>query len=327
MFDQKNVLIGLTAFFALAFGSAWYSNAEESSNGATSGKDIKIAILVKTLSNPYWLMLQAGANAGAKETSSSVITTGSQSELDIQGQINRVRSLITQHISAIGISPNSPAQLQPVLQQAVDASIPVIVVDTDIPNWNQKTSFIGTNNYEAGVIAGKFIASHDPQARLAIIGGTPGNPATDDRVAGLKKALEGSGVQLVAELTGYSDRSKAVTCMSDILQGHPNVNAVFAPADTMGLGIVQAIKSAGRKPADFTIVSVDGTPEGTQSILADELTASVAQNPFLMGKAAVETAVAKIQGKKFQTHIDTGASLITKSNAGPYLDKLNSELK
>jgi ribose transport system substrate-binding protein len=325
----KRIRMGLlaTAASLILGGTLLPIAARSASYDVQADKKIRVAVLVKTLSNPYWLMLQAGAEAAAKETGARVVVTGSQSELDIEGQIDRVRSLITQHVNVIAISPNSAAQLQPVLQQAVDAGIPVILIDTDIANWNKKISFIGTDNYQAGVVAGKFVASKDPQGNIAIIGGTPGNPATDSRVAGLKDALKGVGVHYVSNLSAFSDRSRAVTATSDTLQAHPNVNVIFAPADNMALGAVQAIIAAGKKPSDFEIVSVDGTPEGVKSILSGGLTATIAQNPYLMGKDAVEMAVAKVHGKAVPARIDTGAVLVTKKNAASFLSTLTNELE
>jgi ribose transport system substrate-binding protein len=322
----RRSLLVTVASFCLGLGLLPISGAKAADADAQANEKIRVAVLVKTLSNPYWLMLKAGAEAAAKETGANVVVTGSQSELDIQGQIDRVRSLITQHVNVIVISPNSAAQLQPVLQQAVNAGIPVILIDTDIADWHQKLSFIGTDNYQAGVVAGKFIASVAPTGSLAIIGGTPGNPATDSRVAGLKKALTGVGVHYVSELSAYSDRSRAVTATSDTLEAHPDTNVIFAPADNMALGAVQAILATGKKTSNFTVVSVDGTPEGAKSILNGGLTATVAQNPYLMGKDAVEMAVAKVHGKPVPRRIDTGAVLVTKKNATSFLATLTKEL-
>jgi ribose transport system substrate-binding protein len=102
---------------------------------------------------------------------------------------------------------------------------------------------------------------------------------------------------------------------------------MFAPADNMALGATQAVIGAGKKPSDFEIVGVDGTPEGVQSILNGGMTATIAQNPYLMGKDAVEMAVAKVHGQPVPTRIDTGAVLVTKANAASFLSTLTKELK
>lgn len=323
MRKHSRPVLALLAAIPLLLGSTLLTSPAE----AQSGKRIRVAILVKTLSNPYWLMLQAGAEAAGRETGARVIVSGSQSELDVQGQINRVRSMITQHVDLIGISPNSGPQLQPVLEQAVAAGIPVILIDTDIPKWSGRTSFIGTDNYQAGVVAGQYVSKTKSGGNLAIIGGTPGNVATESRVAGLKEALKASAIHYVSELAAYSDRSRAVTATSDTLQAHHDVNVIFAPADNMALGTVEAIKAANRNPSSFTIVGVDGTPEGVQSIIDGGITATVAQNPYAMGKDTVEMAIKKLKGGSIPTRIDTGVVLVTKDNAAGFLATLNKEMK
>ena len=79
------------------------------------------------------------------------------SATDDEGEINAIESMVTQGVQAIVITPTSP-NVQDALQEAVDAGIPVILVDNDIPDWDAKTSVVATDNHAGGVLAGQFMA-------------------------------------------------------------------------------------------------------------------------------------------------------------------------
>lgn len=313
--------IVLTAAAALVLTGCSASGSADSG----SSREKTIGVVYKDASNPYWIQAENGAKAEAKKDGVKLIIQSPTNEQAIQEQIDKIRALITQGVDGLMVSPNSPKQLQPVLEEAVNQGIPVALIDTGIPGWNGQLTTIGTDNYDAGKIAGEYIAKHNKSGNVAILDGLPGNPATDDRVRAFKAAIKGTNIKVVTDLSANSSGPDAVNVMSDMLQAHPDINIVFAPADVMALGAVSAIKTAGLDPKDFQVVGVDGTRDGANSIKSGGLTATVAQYPYKMGEDGVKSMLKKIKGGTVKKRVDTGADLIDSSNVSDYISSLNHE--
>jgi ribose transport system substrate-binding protein len=220
---------------------------------------------------------------------------------------------LTKQVDALAVAPTAPDQLKPVLERASE-QIPVLLVDTDILSWDGKTIYIGTDNVEGGKVAGKYIIDQLKGSRsLALMNGVPGATSGEDRIAGMK----GSDIEVLAEVAADFDRAKGVSAMEAILRNNPDVNAVFA---------ANVLKSRG-KTDDILLVGYDGTEEATQVILKDEgIAATVAQDPYEMGKVGVEKAVAAAKKQSVKKTIDTGVTLVTAENAKGYLKEYRARL-
>lgn len=277
-----------------------------------------VAVVLKTLSSPFWLQVAGGVEDGAEAAGIEVTLAGATAETQVQEQIDKVRAAITQQVDALVVAPTQAEQLQPILEQAVDAGIPVLLVDTDIEGWEGKETFVGTDNYAAGVTAGEYILEQADSGSIALIRGVPGNPSTDNRVDGVIDTLEGSGIEVVADLSANSDRAEGRSVMADILQANPEVSVVFAANDDMALGALEAIKSAGVDLEDILVIGVDGTSDAVDSMLAGELDASIAQNSYDMGRTSVELAVELLEGGTIEERVDTGVTVVTQDNAEDY---------
>lgn len=282
-----------------------------------------IGYVVKALDQEFWFAVQDGAMAADAEfTDVRVVLDGAAAETLVEEQIALVEDMIVRGAQALVIAPTAPVQLIPVMERAIADGIPVLLVDTDVDDWEGKTTFIGTDNRAAAAVAGEFMAEKLPAgSRIAILEGIPGVATSEHRVEGFRKGLEnvGKDIEVVASLTARWDRAEGVSVMEDILTRHGAVDAVFAANDQMALGAIEAIRGAGISFDDIMVVGFDGTPGAAQSILDGEMTASVAQSPFMMGFMGVEAAREVIQGREIDRVIDTGAELVTKENAEDYL--------
>ena len=145
---------------------------------------------------------------------------------------------------------------------------------------------------------------------MAIVNGS-------DRAHGSRRALEECGAKIVAEQTAEWDNAKGQSVTENIITAHPNLKALFASNDNMGMGAIEALKSA--KMLDkVMVVGFDANPNAAASILAGEMSASVAQNPKNMGRLGVENALKVKHGEKIDPVLDTGTVLVTKDNAADY---------
>ncbi|WP_324651905.1 sugar ABC transporter substrate-binding protein [Georgenia sp. H159] len=287
--------------------------------------DYTVAVVLKTLSSPFWLQVAGGVEDGAEAAGVEVTLAGATAETQVQEQIDKVRAAITQQVDALVVAPTQAEQLQPILQQAVDADIPVLLVDTDIEDWDGKETFVGTDNYAAGVTAGEYILEQTDSGSIAVIRGVPGNPSTDSRIDGALDTIEDSGIEVVADLAANSDRAEGRSVMADILQSNPDVSIVFAANDDMALGALEAIKSAGVNLEDILVIGVDGTSDAVDSMLAGELDASIAQNSYDMGRTSVELAVELLEGGTIEERVDTGVTVVTAETAEEYGSQLEDQ--
>ncbi|KMY50993.1 sugar ABC transporter substrate-binding protein [Peribacillus loiseleuriae] len=297
------------------------SSADKKASGG--GKE-SVAVVLKTLSSPYWKYVEAGAKAAGKEFGVDVVVVGPSAESEVIQQVNMLEDQISQSPDAIVVAPTQPETVVPVLETAAQSDLPILLIDSDV-DFAGKTSFIGTENHTAGMEGGNLLASMLQKGdKVVLISGALGNPATDERIKGAKEALKKAGLEVVAEQPGDSDKTKAMTVMENILQKNGEVKGVFAANDDMALGVVRAVESKG---LDIKVIGTDGTKEAVESILDGKLSGTIAQSPYNMGYQGVENALKAIKGEKIDKRINSGIDIITKENAQEKLEFLKSIAK
>jgi ABC-type sugar transport system substrate-binding protein len=192
------------------------------------------------------------------------------------------------------------------------------VVFVDTRGINEGVTFIGTNNEVGAALAADFMCKNLPSgAEVAILQGLISQSTGQARADGSKKGLEACGLKVVAEQTAEWDRAKGLAVTENILAGNPNIKGIFGSNDNMALGAVEALKAAA-KLQDVMVVGFDANPDAAASILAGEMTASVAQAPANMGGFGIQALVDLKAGKTLEPWIDTGTVLVTKENAAEY---------
>lgn len=266
--------------------------------------------------NPFWAAVEAGAKAKGEELGVEVIVVAPPAESDVQAQITQIEDLIAQGVEGIALAPTDPNALAPVVDAAKAAGIPVVFVDTR--GSNEGVTFIGTNNEVGAALAADFMCKNLPSgSEVAILQGLISQSTGQARAEGSKKGLEACGLKVVAEQTAEWDRAKGLSVTENILAGNPNIKGIFASNDNMALGAVEALKAAN-KLQDVMVVGFDANPDAANSILAGEMTASVAQAPGNMGGFGIQALVDLKAGKTLEEWIDTGTVLVTKDNAADY---------
>ena len=278
----------------------------------------------KSLNQEYWVNTKRGAEVGGRDAHVKVLTQASLEDTHIDEQINIVQNLLAEKVSALVIAPNDSDLLQPILDKAAK-KIPVVLFDSDIPGWKPKTAYVGTQNYDGGLMMGKFLAKQIPGGTLAIITGIPGSQVGIDRENGVKAGIKGAGIKVVKEVNGNFDREQSVGAMEDILETNPHVSAVFCANDQEALGALQTL-DARKLTGKVKLVGFDGALEATQQIIAKKMFATIAQAPYDMGRIGVEEAAAAVRHQKLIKSVNTGAQLITEQNAQSYFNSVQSKL-
>ncbi|MGD1816597.1 MAG: sugar ABC transporter substrate-binding protein [Pleomorphochaeta sp.] len=290
---------------------------------ADDGKQT-VAVVLKTLSSEYWKRVESGCDDAAAELGINLIKLGPPTEDAVEQQINMVEDALTQNPVALVFSPSQPSTAVNVVNKAKDMGVPVVLVDTPMPEgFTNYDSYVGTENFQAGIQgAESLIASMNGKkdVNVVLIEGAPGNPTCTTRADGAQQAFVAAGYNIISRQPGYSDREKAYNVMQNVLQTSSDIDIVFCANDEMALGAVRATKQAG---VDAKIMGVDGNKSALESILAGELYSTIAQRPENMGYLAVKYAMEAVSGKTIDKYVDAGVDIYTKENAQGALDALN----
>lgn len=292
--------------------------AAQPNTNAGAGRQLNIAVVVKAVTSDYWKAVGKGVeDAMSANPNLKVSFLGPNEEIDIEGQIRILEAQIASQVDALAVAPSQADQVQPTLQKAVDAGIPVVLIDTDISGFTAKSAFVGTDNKLGGQLAGEFVAKNlQAGDEVAIIRGAAGDPVHSLREQGATEALEAAGMQVVAVQPADSDRAKGQSVAENLLTAHPNLKAIYATNDEMALGAVNAAKAAGR---DLVIVGFDASPDALTAIEAGELDASIAQFPGKIGELGTLTAAKVANGEAVEAFVNTGVAVVSKENVAEFL--------
>ena len=294
--------------------------AEPTAAPAAGGeaKPLNIAVIVKSVTSDYWKTVGAGVEAAMKaDPSITASFLGPNEETDIEGQIRIIESQISAGVDALAVAPSQADQVQPTLEKAVAAGIPVILVDTDLANFTNKSAFVGTDNKLGGQLGGEFIVmALKAGDEVAIIRGAAGDPVHNLREGGAKEAMEKAGLKVVAVQPADSDRAKGQTVAENLLTANPNLKGIFCTNDEMALGAANAAKSAGKQ---VVIVGFDATNDALMAIKEGTLSGSIAQFPTKIGELGTLTAAKVARGEKVDAFVNTGVEVVSKANLDQFM--------
>ena len=212
-----------------------------------------------------------------------LIATNAQSTLS--KQIADIQDLIAQGAQILIVAPLNSDGLEPALNAARAKNIPVFTIDRKLDSTPcaDYVSFLGSDFVSQGKrAADQLIAATGGKGKIAVLLGASGNGVTTDRTSGFVDEIKskGAGLSIVAEQTGNFDRATAQTVTEQLLQSHPQITAIFAENDEMGLGAQAAVIGDGRTPGkDVRIFSIDGTRNAVQQIVAGAYNGVIESNP------------------------------------------------
>ena len=295
-------LIPLCAVLALLAGCGKKTETAAAAPAAP-GKPV-VALVVKTLNHPFFIDMQKGAEEAAKTAGVELVVQAAEREIDVERQMQIIENLIQRKVDALIIAPAGSREIVPVVVEANKAGIPVLVVDTRVDATALKAAggktatFIGSDNYEGGKLAGAFMVEKmKGRARIAILEGIPGHETGDQRLRGFRDAIKGApGMEIVASQPANWERDQGYNVFQNILQAHPDVNALFSANDLMALGALEAIAAAG-KTGQITVVGFDALEEARAAVKKGTMAGTVAQDPAQMGRVGVAWAARVLKGE------------------------------
>jgi ribose transport system substrate-binding protein len=260
--------------------------------GAASAAD-RIALVVSTLNNPYFVTLADGAKAKAKELGYDLVVLDSQN--DTAKELSNVEDALNQNIKALLLNPVDSDAARAAIHEAGAQKVPVLTLDRSAKGVTV-TSHIASDNVAGGKLAGELIVQQlSGKGNVVELQGQPGTDAARDRSNGFRQALAAApGLKIAASQPANFDRTQGLNVMENILQAHPKVDAVFAADDEMALGAIKAIQAARLK---IVVVGFDGTPDALAAVKNGTMFATIAQQPSLIGSLGVEEAGKVLKGQ------------------------------
>lgn len=291
----------------------WSQLQEQFGDVPAAADGTKIGGVSKTLTNEYWRSLGEGYTAAAQKAGVEVAYQAAASEGDQLGQLSMAENLISQGFNALLVSPQTDSNLQPAVESAEAKGIVVVNVnDAVIPSAKH---YVGNVQRDNGVrVAQWFIDNRPDGGKVAVIEGQAGVYAAGQRTAGFTETItEGGKFEVVASVPGNWDRQLSYDNATTILQQHPDLLGFYANNDGMALGIVEAVKAAGKQD-QVVVFGTDGISDAYASIRAGELTGTVDSFPVLTGEVAMETALRLLGGQALPRVVSTPQALITRDN-------------
>ncbi|MFD8689977.1 ABC transporter substrate-binding protein [Streptomyces sp. NPDC059651] len=269
--------------------------------------------------NPFRIAETQSIKDEAKKVGvKKLLTTNAQSQLS--KQISDIQDMLSQGAQFLIVAPLNSDGLEPALKAAAAKKVPVLTIDRKVNSTACKdyVAFLGSDFVEQGKrAADAMIKTTGGKGKVAILLGASGNNVTTDRTKGFVDQLKAKapGLEIVAQQTGEFARDKGQQVMEQLIQSKPDITAVYAENDEMGLGAVTALKAAGKKPGkDVKIVSVDGTRNAVQALVNGEYNAVIESNPRF-GPLAFATAQKFYGGEEIPENVIITDRAYDESNA------------
>ena len=299
-----SIMIVLCMMFGLAGCNAITIDGE--GEAAESTGNGSIGLSVSTLNNPFFVSLAEGAEEAAEKAGVKLAVADAGD--DSAKQQNDIEDLISRNVSVLIVNPVDSDAVAPAVQNAVSLGIKVISVDR-VVNGVDVDCQIASDNVAGAKVATEYLIEQSGEgAKVAELQGVPGASATIDRGAGFHEAAD-EVLDVAASQSADFERAEGMSVMENILQSEPELKGVFAHNDEMALGALQAI-AASKK--DIKVVGFDATDDAVNEVKAGKMTATVAQNPELMGETAILTAIKLIAGEEVEKSLPVEVELVTK---------------
>ncbi len=273
-------------------------------------------MIPKATSHVFWVAVEKGAKAAAKEFNVDIEWNGPPSETEFSRQIQIVDSMINRRVDAIALAATERKALVASVDRAMKLGIPVTIFDSGLDSENY-TSYVATNNFEAGQLAARALAKLiGGKGEVAMVMHVPGSVSTTDRERGFEDVIkrEFPEIKIVGQQFGMSDRAKSRSVAENFLTAHPNLVGLFGSTEPASTGAALAIKARGLS-GKVKLVAFDASDNLVDDLKGGAIQAMVVQDPYKMGYETVKTLVDKLDGKTPAKRLDLPAKVIFAEDA------------
>jgi len=278
-----------------------------------------IGLSMNTQTNPFFVDVKDGVQKAADEQGIKLYITDAQDDPTIQ--MKDIENLITKKPDAIIIDTCDSDAIVASVEACNEAGIPVFTMDRQ-SNGGEVISHIGYDAIKSGKIAGQYLVDTlGAKGNIVEIQGIMGTNVAQNRSAGFNEIISANpDMKIVSTQVADFDRAKAMSVMENILQANSKIDGLYAANDEMLLGALEAIDAAGRLD-EITMIGCDAIDDTLEAIKAGKVEATIAEPPFFLGKAILNTAFDYLEGKTVEPSIILDNSLVTKDNVATLVTK------
>lgn len=312
------IVMSSLALLLAACGDHGPASGDGSQPGkASDNHKAKIALILKPLSNPFFVAMQKGAERAQQEAGIDLVVRATSGETAIEQQLTLVEDEIRDHVDAIVIAPVDSRRLVPVLKKAQDAGIRIINVDNRLDADTMKARgmaqvpFISIDNEQAAYRSAKYVADQAKTPQEAgIFEGIRHADNANRRKHGAERAFaDNPNLKLILEETANWNTDEAYAIAKRVFPAHPNLDVVFCANDMMAFGVIKYLKEAGRH--DVRIASFDALEDAKRAIRAGDLVVTVDQQADKQGYEGIMAALKVVRGQAVPGEIQLDAALVT----------------
>ena len=282
-----------------------------------AGNEKKVALVMKALSNPFFIKMEEGAKKYAEKQGISIEIFGIERETDVARQIGMIENLITRKYGAIVITPADSKKLIPVCKKALDNGIVVINIDNPfhqptLKKLNISIPFVGSDNYQGSSLVGNYLKKKlSNKGNVIVIEGIRGVENSELRKKGFIESItKESQIKIIATESANWHTEEAFSVVTNLIQKHSEVDAIFCANDNMAIGALQSLDMFGLT-GHVLIGAYDNIDEVRSEMRNKRIHATVEQHPELMGEYGVMLASKALDGNTISQITSTPLDLIT----------------
>lgn len=295
---------------------------EEGSEAAAeggSGKKYVIGLAMNTQTNPFFVDVKDGVQKAADEHGIELYITDAQDDPTIQ--MKDVENLITKKPDAIIIDTCDSDAIVSSIEACNEAGIPVFTMDRE-SNGGEVVSHIGYDAIKSGTMAGQYLVDTlGGKGKIVEIQGIMGTNVAQNRSQGFNDVMKANpDMEIVACQVADFDRAKGMSVMENILQANPEIDGLYAANDEMLLGALEAMEAAGRTD-EIVKIGCDAIDDTLEAMKAGKVDATIAEPPFFLGKAILNTAYDYLEGKEVEPYVILENQLVTQENVDSLVTK------
>ena len=285
-------------------------------NTVSNASQYKIYLITKSTSTEFWRSVFAGANAAKAEYNVNLIIRGPDTEENYAGQNQYIRDAIRNHADAIVFSAISYTENAAAIDEAAEAGIKIVVIDSDVHS-SRVSARIGTDNIQAGrMTAAAALDTEEEHLSVGIVNFALVSRNGQEREIGLREQLEKDPrVEEICTVNSVTDHDAARESAIALLAEHPEINILVGLNEPLGVGVAEASEELGLRDR-VRVISFDSNIRCIELLRSGDVSALIVQNPYAMGYLGVETAWKILEGQSFRPDqlIDTATSIITREN-------------
>ncbi len=278
----------------------------------TENKQYKVGLSMNTQTNPFFVTVVEGCKKAAEEKGMEIFVTDAQD--DAATQMKDIENLITKQVDVMIIDPCDSDAIVAAVEACNNAKIPVFTMDRE-SKGGEVVAHIGYDAIKSGKMAGEFLAKAlNGKGNVVELQGIMGTNVAQNRSEGFNSIMkENPDIKIVACQTANFDRSQGMSVMENILQANEKIDGLYAANDEMLLGALEAIQAAGRQD-EIIMIGCDALDETLAGIKEGKINATIAEPPFFLGKAMINTAYDYLSGQKIETRVILENQLVDKNN-------------